>query len=849
MEGILWFVVVVGVSEAWAPSSHGRVKGIRRAQESLEAEVAAAVGALGTTSYSEVERSLVALWSRDARRMDMPPALRDGFVRLFEYRRDRDVLDPSACDALAAIHADHEKWDAAAAACEEATRRGGTSDFRRALWLRARRSVWDWRDGDAAEARELCERDAVTPFATLSLPGVSSEARLARGRRALRAALAAPAVRRGEVSVRTGGSSRPGGLPLVAVLTPDANGAHPLSQLLPSALGAVRSFRIALVTLCAPDGSAERSRFEAGADLVLEAHAASPAVVAGAVADLSPAALVDMCGFAGSADVLEVVARRPAPVVVAGGLGTPHFMGGVVYDWALCDRVVAPDPPRDAETALRVPRAYFCADLSAYEAAACAEPRGDDRAAAAAHGLREAAVVLCCMNRARKVEPEILDAWLGALRELVDDGIDAQLWLYAPSETAASRAIDRAAGVLRGGAAEARDRLVFADRVPRSAHLSRLARADVALDTRVYGSHTLACDYAYAGVPLVTALEGDHWPSRVAAAVNRAAVVSADDREALVAACEAGDWRGAYAAKIVALARDPDLRGRLSRALRDGVRNGAPLWDARRWADGFERALTAALAARSAKAPIDVPPLLPRASCCVVLGSNPDRVRHFRVAIATALPEIQRLDAVEGSDRRAVNDALALLGGLRVAPVFRAATTGQIACVASHALAWTRVAAEAREGYAVILEDDATFPLGGDAFRAAVDDVASSDLGDLCYLYVYPDHWPEPPLTATTPGRPVATRPGFRTWCLLAYLLSRAGARKLLDLLTDQREIYAPVDCMVADWAERGLLDVRAVDAIGFVDNAGQLDRRPPSPGKLRSNLWGAPLWSSPSQR
>ena len=71
-------------------------------------------------------------------------------------------------------------------------------------------------------------------------------------------------------------------------------------------------------------------------------------------------------------------------------------------------------------------------------------------------------------------------------------------------------------------------------REDRPAHLERLRHADLALDTRAYNSHTLAADYAWAGVPLCTALcdaepRGDllaHVVPRPAFALQEAAVAA-----------------------------------------------------------------------------------------------------------------------------------------------------------------------------------------------------------------------------------------------------------------------------------------------------------------------------------
>lgn len=800
-------------------------------------EVSSAMSLLEEGDDVAFEERLLELRALDSRRMDMPPALVDGFVRLFEFRRDRDPLAVEPCDALAALNADREAWDEVAKACgqardrSEATSTAPAKDmWRRALGLRARRSTWDWLLEDEDEARSLCEADGVGPFHALSLPGLSPQQRRNRGRRALREA--ASRVTNGEKKSlvssrrRAGGGDRDDRLPLVAVLTPDANGAHPLSQLLPTALGSVRRYRIGLVTMCAPDGSAERERFEAAADVVVDAHESSPESVAGAIESLNPVALVDMCGFAGSSDVLDVVARRPAPVIIQGGLGTPSLMGSELYDYAICDRTVVPTSADGMERPLHMPFTYFVADPAAYAAAEKAE--GPTRESV---GLQDGAVVLCCMNRAHKVEPELFDVWIGAVIDLVTDGIDVQLWLYAPSEPAKERAIARAAAAFADteDTDGARRHLVFADRAPRATHLRRLTCADIALDTRPYGSHTLACDYAYAGVPLVTSLADETWQSRVGAAVGYAAVLEEDERLLVREACLADDWTEDYRRKVVDLAKEPRRRTRLRRAFREG-RDGAPLWNPSRWAAGFENALDAC------RNPI--------VGKTIVLGSDKRRVTHFEGHVAVALPEIERFDAVEGRDgvRLAFND----LDLDKVSPVFSEATVGQIACACSHALVWKGIAEDATlldDDVVLVLEDDASFPRGSEAFRKAVRDV-SNDPFDLCYVYVYPDHWPSPPrINSTT----VQTVPGFRTWCLVSYLVSKKGAKTLLDLLRHDLhgEIYAPIDCVVSDFFARGLLDVRAVDTVGFVDSAGQLDKRRPGPDKLPSNLWTSPRWFS----
>ena len=830
---------------------------------SLQEGIAQSLQLLDGGDVDGAEALLLDLRCRDPRRGDLPPPLLRAFARVFEARRDAAPEDAGPCDALAALRADAEDWDGVFDACVEGIRRGGATDRRRALKLRASRSTWRGFDGDAdetAEAEALVAADAVAAFAALAL-NVSGEACARRSRAALDAAVEAA---RAEVAAlgdakpaaaasRPGGRNReiPGraGAPRVAFLTPDANGAHPLSQLLPSALVALDDAdfeKIVLVTMCAADGSVERERAELSADVVVEGHAASPLAIAAAIRDLDVDVLVDMCGHAGSSDVAQVLAHRPARVQIQGALGTPAPMGGAgIFDWCLCDRVVAPEHLKTAagwgagdHGALRLPRTYFVGDAEAYKR----HELDGVRTARSDHGLRDGAVVLACMNRPHKVDRDGFDGWVRVVRDLAHpaDGaepVDAVLWLYAPVtgddvESLRDRALRRAAALLPGGLAEATERVAFAGPASRPQHLERLRHADLALDTRHYNSHTLACDYAWAGVPLVTALCDDEprWASRVGASATLAATRYPEIAQPLVAT----DWGAAYAAVAIALARGGDRRRALSVALRRG-RVDAPLWSGRRWADGFRRALAAALG-DGAGGDIDVPPLVDSAHC-IVLASAARRVENFE-RLAAAAPEIKRFKAVEGGAPDAVGQAIKDLGITLATDVWQA-TVGQVACLCSHASLWRRFSACPKPHF-VVLEDDARFPAGADAFRRAVDDVVRGEPFDVCYLYVYPDHWPSPPRVADDPNRfRVSTTPGFRTWCLLAYVVSKRGAEKLRRLI-ETEEVYAPIDCMVADWGSRGLLDVRCVDAKGFVDNAGQLDMRVPDDADaLPSNIWG----------
>jgi predicted O-linked N-acetylglucosamine transferase (SPINDLY family) len=67
------------------------------------------------------------------------------------------------------------------------------------------------------------------------------------------------------------------------------------------------------------------------------------------------------------------------------------------------------------------------------------------------------------------------------------------------------------------------DRLVFApDKVPYDEHFSRLALADVFVDTWPYNAHTTASDALWAGLPVLTLCDRN-FASRVASSLMQAA--------------------------------------------------------------------------------------------------------------------------------------------------------------------------------------------------------------------------------------------------------------------------------------------------------------------------------------
>ena len=202
---------------------------------------------------------------------------------------------------------------------------------------------------------------------------------------------------------------------------------------------------------------------------------------------------------------LGILASRPAPVQVH-YMSFPGTLGFDAIDAVIADPIVAPvDEERFFhERVRRLPRCYYVND----------DRRGVPPATSRAqNGLPEAGVVLACLNQSHKLRQPLFSVWLAALRQRAD----AVLWLLAGPERL-QRNLRRAAE--REGVA--RERIVFAPRVPQDAHIARLACADLALDTLPYGSHTTGCDALWMGVPMLTC-RGATFAGRVGASLLAAA--------------------------------------------------------------------------------------------------------------------------------------------------------------------------------------------------------------------------------------------------------------------------------------------------------------------------------------
>jgi predicted O-linked N-acetylglucosamine transferase (SPINDLY family) len=193
-----------------------------------------------------------------------------------------------------------------------------------------------------------------------------------------------------------------------------------------------------------------------------------------------------------------VLRWRPAPIQ-ATYLG---FVGPVPLpelDYLLCDDFVI--PPRQAAAyrpqPLRIARTYQANDSKRTIGPALSRKDA---------GLPEDRFVFCCFSNHYKITEGMFAAWMTIMRE----ADRAVLWLTADDAWSHASLCDAA-----GRAGVAPERIIFAERTSPELYMSRLALADLFLDTFPYNAGTIASDAIRMRLPLLT-LCGESFASRMA---------------------------------------------------------------------------------------------------------------------------------------------------------------------------------------------------------------------------------------------------------------------------------------------------------------------------------------------
>jgi predicted O-linked N-acetylglucosamine transferase (SPINDLY family) len=335
---------------------------------------------------------------------------------------------------------------------------------------------------------------------------------------------------------------------------------HPVSQLLVEVLEGLNrdDIELSLYASGPDDKSALRQRIINAADHFVDIRGLSDRQAAQRIRDDGIDVLVDLSGHT-RGHRLGIFAHRPAPVQTA-FLGYAGTTGAPYIDYLIGDPYVTPISlaPCYSEKLAQMPLVF--------------QPNGRWRPLPAPMtradaGLPEDAFVMCAFNHTYKILPEAFEIWCSVMREVPK----AVLWLKETNGQLHDNVRQHAERL--GVRAE---RIHFAQNVPYDQHFSRLALADVFVDTWPYNAHTTASDALWAGVPVVT-VYGDSFASRVAASVLNAVGL------AELALQTPSDYRLA----ILALALEPQLLANYKQHL-VSQRMSLPLFDSQRYTREFE---------------------------------------------------------------------------------------------------------------------------------------------------------------------------------------------------------------------------------------------------------------------
>jgi protein O-GlcNAc transferase len=447
----------------------------------------------------------------------------------------------------------------ALAALEELGHDPPDLDFVPGLLIHMRLAQFDWRDYEAGVAAVLTRIDhgerVDVPLSFLAVADApAAQLRCAR----LYVATEIPESPRPKKPrrVRTGRLR-------VAYLSSDFR-AHPVSTLMAGVLELHdrQHFETFAISTGPDDGSELRRRIMEGSDHFLDCAGVQDAAMGARMDELGIHIAVDLNGHTAGAR-LQLLASRPAPVQVS-YLGFPGTVGCDFIDYVIADEFVV--PPESScyfsEKVIYLPECFQANDERRAPAAPCAR---------AATGLPQTGFVFCSFNASHKLNPVIFDIWCRLLRAVPG----SVLWLVSPGAAATANLLSEARA--RGVGAE---RLVFADRVSYEMHLSRLAHADLFLDTLPFNAGATASDALWAGLPVLTCA-GRSFAARMAGSLLHAV----DLPELVTGTLDE------YERLALALALDPPrlaaLRTRLA-----ANRNRAPLFDTRRHCRNLEAAYT-----------------------------------------------------------------------------------------------------------------------------------------------------------------------------------------------------------------------------------------------------------------
>jgi predicted O-linked N-acetylglucosamine transferase (SPINDLY family) len=350
----------------------------------------------------------------------------------------------------------------------------------------------------------------------------------------------------------------------VAYVSPDFR-EHAVSYLMAGVLERhdPERFEVIGISLRPAEPTAFGRRIERAFHRFIDASALSDDDVVELLRTLEVDIAVDLCGFTDGFRT-QIFAQRAAPVQV-NYLGFPGTLGAPFMDYLIADAFVI---PREAQRHYAEHIVYLPHCFQANDDRRSTEDFDLTRRQA---GLPQEAFVFCCFNNTCKINPRMFDIWM----RLLDRTAGSVLWLLGPDESVRDHLRREAAA--RG---IARQRLVFAERLPHAEHSSRLELADLFLDTLPFNAGATASDALWAGLPLLTCA-GEAYAARMAGSLLQAIGLP----ELITRSLED------YEARALELAARPEELAALRRRLHHN-RSREPLFDT----DRFRRHLEAAYA-------------------------------------------------------------------------------------------------------------------------------------------------------------------------------------------------------------------------------------------------------------
>ncbi len=188
-------------------------------------------------------------------------------------------------------------------------------------------------------------------------------------------------------------------------------------------------------------------------------------------------------------------------------------------------------------------------------------------------GLPEDAVVYCALLNTYKITPDMFDCWMRILQGVPN----SVLWLVEENPTT-RRNLEQHAQ--RHGVTS--ERLRFSQRVHPAEYRTRLAMADLFLDSSPYGNGATTRDVLLANLPILTK-PGNTMMSRLTAHMVRAMGLDA----LIVPDLES------YVDKAIALGRDPQALSALKHSIA-AAKETSPLFQTRLFAEHFGQAIVQA---------------------------------------------------------------------------------------------------------------------------------------------------------------------------------------------------------------------------------------------------------------